>query len=111
MEIFEVATSTVAASMFSTLNVNGPMLFDHLLQTMRLQGFDCERAAAEDAARALINRKLITADATGALTSRYPANWVMALRNREDPSGWQGWTMKNLATGEHKLLADLKPER
>jgi hypothetical protein len=106
----EVAVSTVAMSMFSTLNVHGPMRFEALVQVMGLQGFSCSLGEAEAGARELLNRKFID-ESGGVLCSRYPRGWVVALRNREDPSGWGGWVMKNLSTNQHVLVADMKPER
>lgn len=111
MKAPEVAVSTVAASMFSTLNVNGAMSFMRLLQTMALQGFTCTIEEIEAGARELLNRNLVGMNsARTELRSKCAKGWVVAFRNREDLSGWSGWTMKNLSTGEHKLLADMQLE-
>ncbi len=102
----DVAISTIAASVFSMVNVQGSTAVGQIRQQLACQGFDCEDAPLQEAIKALLNRRLVELDGD-VLRGRF-SGWVVAIRNREDGTGWQGWTMKRLSTGEHKLLAELE---
>jgi len=108
----EVEISTVASSVFSLLNINRSMPVARVREAMELQGFECSQRDVDAAIKALENRALIVVSVycgTAVIESRYPANWVMTIRDRRDPTGWSGWVMKNLETQEHRRLEELQP--